>query len=79
MIADDTSIDGRPIIRCAWPDSAPMLAPPLAVHTLDETAAYMRAHGMPGATRQTILDIERTALRKLRHHPVIMALHEEYA
>lgn len=74
----DTTLDGRPVIRCAWPESC-FGADNGPVRTLEETAAYMREHGIPRATTGKILDIERTALRKLRHHPEILRLHEEIA
>jgi len=69
----DTSIDGRPLIHSSWPEHGePVDNGP--VHTLEETASYMREHGMPRATKQTIMDIERTAFRKLRHHPAMQAI-----
>ena len=70
----DISIDGCLIIHSAWPESIASSGP---VHTLEETALHMRGHGMPRATISTILDIERTALRKLRHNPVIQDIYNE--
>jgi hypothetical protein len=72
----ESSIDGRPLIRGYWPESGDAVhnGP---VHTLDETAKYMWQHGMPHATKQIIQDIERTALRKLRHHPLIRLIYQD--
>jgi hypothetical protein len=72
----DTAIDGRPMIRCAWPDTGGGIVPG-PVHTLEETADYMRDHGMPSATKLQIREIEQRALRKLRHHPAIIAIRSE--
>ena len=72
----DTAIDGRPVIRCAWPESTDS-AHNGPVHTLEETAEYMRDHGMPNATKHTILDIERRALRKLRDNPKLQSIYKD--
>jgi hypothetical protein len=73
----DTSIDNRPLIRCAWPDAGIEGAGQGPVHTLSETAAYMREHGMPNASEYEIRQIEQRALRKLRHNPEIQQMRKE--
>lgn len=73
----DTALDGRPFIRSSWPDSCAEGAGAGPVHTLAETAAYMREHGIPDASEYAIRQIELRALRKLRHHPEIHKLRKE--
>lgn len=76
---NDTTIDGRPLIRSSWPNSCVENAAGGPVHTLAETAAYMRQHGMPNASEYAIGQIEKRALRKLRHNPQIQKLRKECA
>jgi hypothetical protein len=73
----DTALDGRPLIRSSWPAASAEGAGFGPVHTLSETAAYMREHGMPDANEYAIRQIEQRAIRKLRHHPEIQKLRKE--
>ena len=76
MIDTDTSIDGRPVIRSAWPerifgcDNGP-------VHTLVETAEYLVSLGYPRMSHEAIRQIEESALAKLRTSPILRKIARE--
>ena len=71
----DTALDGRPMIRCAWPDagrpSSPRPSRP--VHSLEETAEYMASIGDPISPFMVAV-VELAALRKMAIHPVMRAM-----
>lgn len=70
----DTAIDGRPVIRCAWPETGGEPAYNGPVHTIAETAEYLHSLGYPRYNDEHVRQIEIAALRKLRRHPIIQQL-----